>query len=545
MSQLLTSWNAFSLRQRIILVLVTLVVFASVLGLARMAAAPSMVLLYSGLENGAAGEVVRTLEQRGIAYRVRGGSIYVDARSRDELRMTLASEGLPATGNKGYEILDSLSGFGTTSQMFDAAYWRAKEGELARTIVGASNVESARVHIAHAGSNPFQKHVAPTASITVTPRNGEVSGEQARAFRFLVASAVAGLSVEDVAVIDSTGRLIGGTEQTTAAETMENRARLLSDKVRRLLEARVGPGNVVVELSIDTVTETESIREHLFDPGSRVAISTDSEERSTNSRNSGEGLVTVASNLPDGDAAGAGTSSNQDSETRERVNYEVSETQREVTREAGAIRRITAAVLVNDMATTTEEGRVEMIARPPEELAILQELVESAIGYDSERGDVVTLRAMRFEPVLASGTPATSSLFNMANLDIMSLLQMAVLGLVALLLGLFVLRPLLTRAPTPRALTSPEAGQPPLPLTEASSALEEDLPTPPLTGEIQPDSLDFPDIDMNVSLPDTMEPQALDTPQDPVDRLRSLIADRQDETVEILRSWMEDKEERT
>jgi flagellar M-ring protein FliF len=83
-----------------------------------------------------------------------------------------------------------------------------------------------------------------------------------------------------------------------------------------------------------------------------------------------------------------------------------------------------------------------------------------------------------------------------------------------------------------------------LPLTETAPALQEEAATAPLTGEIQTDDLGFPEIDMNVSLPESMDSQSLEMPEDPVDRLRALIADRQDETVEILRSWMEDKEER-
>ena len=117
----------------------------------------------------AAGDVVRALEQRGATFDVRGGSIFVDSSQRDELRMTLASEGLPANSTSGYELLDSLSGFGTTSQMFDAAYWRAKEGELARTIVASSQFAMARVHIASTGSNPFQRGITPKASVSVTP----------------------------------------------------------------------------------------------------------------------------------------------------------------------------------------------------------------------------------------------------------------------------------------------------------------------------------------------------------------------------------------
>jgi flagellar M-ring protein FliF len=119
--QIVNVWTGLELRRQIIVIIATGAVFLGILAMSRMATTPSMTLLYSGLENGAAGEVVRALEQRGAVFEIRGSSIFVDANQRDELRMTLASEGLPANSNKGYELLDSLSGFGTTSQMFDAA----------------------------------------------------------------------------------------------------------------------------------------------------------------------------------------------------------------------------------------------------------------------------------------------------------------------------------------------------------------------------------------------------------------------------------------
>ena len=126
LQNLMDTWNGLDARRKLVVLVATLAVFAAVLVLSRMATAPGMTLLYAGLEPSAAGEVVTSLDQRGVAYEIRGGAIYVDSARRDELRMTLASEGLPANGGQGYEILDGLSGFGTTSQMFDAAYWPAR-----------------------------------------------------------------------------------------------------------------------------------------------------------------------------------------------------------------------------------------------------------------------------------------------------------------------------------------------------------------------------------------------------------------------------------
>ena len=533
--QLLNVWMGLDIKRQITVVAATVAMFLAILAMSRIATAPTMTLLYAGLENGAAGEVVRSLEQRGVPFEVRGGSIFVDAQERDQLRLTLASEGLPANSSRGYELLDNLSGFGTTSQMFDAAYWRAKEGELARTIVSSPHVSLARVHIASTGSNPFQRSVTPTASVAITPNGGELSAQQAKAIRFLVASAVAGLSADDVAVIDANGALIGAGDDTVPAAGSEDKAQMLRERVERLLEARVGPGNAFVEVSVDTVTETEEIRERRFDPQQRVVISTDTEERTSTSSEAGNGDVTVASNLPDGEGAGGDSASSQNSETRERINYEVSETERAIVKAAGAIRRLTVAVLVNE--TVTGDGAdTEAAQRSPEELDALRELVASAVGFDAERGDVITIKSMELLSVAPQGTIAETSVFDQFHIDVMSAIQMAILAIVALILGLFVVRPVLSRAPAQ---------------IEGIQALPPGADTPELTPPATDAAADFPEIDMSAA-PDMLPelptlasastgPSMDQLPADPVDRLRSMIGDRQEETVEILRSWLEEE----
>lgn len=540
MQQLLNVWMGLDIRRQITVVVATVAMFLAVLAMSRIVSAPSMTLLYAGLESGAAGDVVRSLEQRGVAFEVRGGSIFVPANDRDQLRMTLASEGLPANSSSGYELLDSLTGFGTTSQMFDAAYWRAKEGELARTIVSGPHIAMARVHIASTGSNPFQRNVTPTASVAVTPNGGGITAQQAKAIRFLVASAVSGLSPEDVAVIDANGTLIGAVDEAVPAAGAEDKAQILRERVERLLEARVGFGNAIVEVSVDTVTETEEIRERKFDPTNRVAISTDTEEITSNSNEAGRGDVTVASNLPDGDAAG-GDSSSQNTETRERINYEVSETERAVTRSAGAIKRVTVAVLVNDAIEETAEGEQIASPRAEAEMDALRELVASAVGFDESRGDIITIKSMALQTVVPMGTEVSSSLFDRFELDLMSAIQMVILAIVALVLGLFVIRPLLSRNPQNEA--------PPAALLPATTDSDPD-PDAALTGEVSGELDDFPDLQLDDNFSDLpalnfANVAAADSASDdPVDRLRAMIGERQEETVEILRSWLEESEER-
>jgi len=481
--------------------------------IARSATNQDLALLYSGLDAAAAGDVVAALDQRGTQYEVRGGAIYVASDQRDVLRMTLAADGLPANSTQGYELLDNLSGFGTTSQMFDAAYWRAKEGELARTIQSAPHIRSARVHISSQNTQSFARAAAPTAAVTVTSVAGTLTDGQARALRFLVASAVSGMSPDDVTVIDSQSGLIG-QEPDSPATHAAGIAGTLKARAERLLEAHVGLGNSIVEVSVETVTETESIVEHRIDPESRVAISTEVEEK-TNSEQSNSSGVTVASNLPSGNAAGGGTgSTNENAESRTLTNYEVSQTQREVVRAPGAVRRLTIAVLVNDVTTVAADGSVTRAPRSDAELAALSDLVASAVGLDTARGDIITLRSMPFEPVADLGTPAPTQ--PGSTLNFMSMVQIAVAAVVTLILGLFVIRPILTQPVRPAAL--PISRQPdPLARTEQ--------PPEPATA-------------IQIGSAAATKPTS-----DPVDRVRQMIRDRQSETLQLLQDWIDDPKE--
>lgn len=527
MQQLTDLWHMLSPRKRVIVGLATLFMFAAVYGLSALATRPTMALLYSGIDGSAAGEVLRALDQKGAAYEVRGDAIYVSAATRDQLRMELAAQGLPANSGTGYELLDSLSGFGTTAQMFDAAYWRAKEGELARTITALPNVRSVRVHISNTEPQGFGDPQTPTASVTVVTRDGSLAAPQARALRFLIASAVAGMKPDDVAVIDGQGVLIP-VDDAAGSGAGDDRAARLKDNVTHILEARVGPGKAIVEVAVDTITDRESISERKIDPQSRVAISSENEEQTSSSSDKGGAAVTVASNLPaqSGTQGDKSTQAN-DSQTRERINYEVSETKRDLVRDPGGIRRITVAVLVDGVQSADANGQSQWQPRAPDELAALQDLVAAAVGFDKDRGDVITIKSLPFEPAGETGTTAGTSFLSQMQFDLMGLVQLAVLSLVALSLGLFVLRPILTaRNAAPRAMLTP--------------------PVPPgavLTGDVD-DGQSRPG---GALLAQTMPARGLGAPaaneaevDEPVARLKRLIAERQDETVEILKSWMTD-----
>jgi flagellar M-ring protein FliF len=506
-------WTALDARRRIIVILATLATAAAVWGLAQYASRPQLSLLYSGLDPASAGEVIAALEESNIPHEVRASGIYVPESDRDLLRMTLAARGLPASGTSGYELLDNLSGFGTTSQMFDAAYWRAKEGELARTILASPGVRSARVHIAVPPKQPFGRPGMVTAAVTVTMSQGTMEQAQAQAIRYLVASAVTGLTAEQVSVMDSAAGVIlpPGKPGSFASgpSASEARGAALKQNIERLLEARVGRGRVMAEVMVDADLDSETIVERVIDPDSRVAISSDTEERSESDKGGDAGAVTVASNLPDGDAgAEGGSSSSSASETRERLNFEVSETRRERVIQPGAIQRITVAVLVDGIATVAEDGTRSWEPRSEDELASLKQLVESAIGFDEARGDVVTIQSLEFPGPDGTGTLVEGGL---SILDrVLGFVPAAILGVVALLLGLFVVRPILTRPPAQ---------------AQAEPAL--------LPGGVVIDAA-------TNTLSGPGQPEAIAGPHDgKVGNLRKVITERYDESSEVLRRWIE------
>lgn len=528
MQQFLALWQALSPRKRMTAVAATLAMVATVYAIASIATRPSRALLYAGLEGSNAGEVLAALDQRAISYEVRGAAIYVDSTKRDELRMDLAAQGLPANSGTGYELLDGLSGFGTTSQMFDVAYWRAKEGELARTIAAMPNVKSVRVHISNAEPQGFRATAAPTASVAVVTRDGTLSTAHAHALRFLVSSAVAGMRPEDVSIIDGQGNLVSA-DDTNGPTAGDDRAAALRDNVRRLLEARVGPGKAVVELAIETVTDSETVSERKIDPQGRVAISSENEEQRSSANDQGGTGVSVASNLPSGAASGSNKSSQkQDNQTRERVNYEVSETKRDLVRGPGATRRLTVAVLVDGIMTTPADGSAPVWQpRPEEEMTALRDLVAAAVGFDEKRGDVITIKSLAFEPTSATGSQAGASIFPSFALDVMGLVQLTVLAIVALVLGLFVVRPILTARPGRAAAALPA------PAASVHAAL---------SGVIEEGEFVSRDLALVSGGTRAAVPTAQDELADPVARLRRLISERQEESVEILKSWMDDQQ---
>ena len=507
MGRFASVWSALEPRQRLVAALAVVATLAVLGGLVQAARQPSMATLYSGLDSAAAGEVMAAVEAMGVKTEARGGAVLVPIGDRDRVRLALAAEGLPRNGPAGYEILEKVDGFGTTSEMFEANYWRAKEGELARTILAAPGMRSARVHIANPVGKPFQRGATPTASVTLTTNYGPLDPQIAEAIRYMVSSAVAGLAPTSVSVIDAAhgvvlrmgeaagdprnGRLPGGAREAQ-----------LRAEVERLLAARVGEGKAIVTVAVDAEMQSEIVTERLVDPQSRVAISTDTRDVSENATGGVGGAATVASNLPQ--AGGGGQESTRArTEAEERVNYEVSQTTRERIKPAGAVKRLTVAVLVDGVASFAADGTRTWAPRPQAELDQLRQLVQSAVGFNGERGDVVTVEMLEFAERPGVGVTATSGVGAFFERNAMNLIQMGVLAMVALGLMLFVLRPLMRAA---ELQTIP--GDPDTPMLEWPEGARRGVDDE-------------------------------DAPLDRLSLLKQTFEERRDDSATVLRSWLE------
>lgn len=531
MQKLAEYWSERTGNQKQLIAGAFLLSFLAIVGFAWLANRTPLAMLYTGLDSAGAGEVMAELDKSGVVFQIRGDAIWVDAEQRDRLRMTLAGMGLPSAGGAGYEILDGLSGFGTTSQMFDAAYWRAKEGELARTILAVPNVGAARVHIAVPANRGYRRESGGAASVTVTMKGAPLDAKQARSLQFLVSSGVPGLDPDRVKVIDSARGIVSTDEATAAAD----RATEMKRNVERILEPHVGPGNAIVELNLDLVTETEQLSEQIYDPAARALVSQETEETTDQSTNGEQGAVTAASNLPEGTGAQGEQSRSTSSETRQRQNYEISRTTREIVRQPGATRRLTVAVLVNATLTTAPDGTQSVVPRSEPELEALRELVASAVGFDETRGDVITVKSLPFSAIGTEGTLAEPGGW-LSRLALNDLARVALIGLFALAIVVVLMRPVL------KARAS--GAVPALPGLDAGAGADVLAPLQgapaTLLDSPQPDgALALPGLSMNV--PDFDFEST--TFADPVARLRELMRDRREDSLRVLSGWIDQKEQ--
>ncbi len=421
---------------------------------------PVMSPLYSGISQEDSGYIVEELEKQGIPYEITttGGQILVPTDQVARLRVMLAKDGLPTKGSMvGYEIFDEQEALGTSNFVLNVNKMRAIEGELARTISSFASVESARVHLVMPKRELFTRDKQePSASVALKIRGGkELNKEEIDAIRHLVATAVPGLKPARITIVDNRGNLLArGFEDendpealaATAQEYRLNYEKKLKNVVERLVEQTVGFGNVKAEINADIDFDRITTNSEIFDPEGQVARSVQGIEETENENEKDmKDDVSVANQLPDAQANnGTLLSSRNTQRTDETTNYEISKKVENHIKQTGTVNRLSVAVLVDGIYTVDDAGERSYNPRSEEELAQLRALVESAIGFDESRGDKVEVINMQF----AGGDDALfeEGPFDWLKNDLNSIIQTLVLGGVAVLIILLIVRPLVARA---------------------------------------------------------------------------------------------------
>lgn len=415
-------------------------------------------LLYSNLDLKEASEITAALDQAGIKHQVKGdgSTIMVNRDVVADTRLMLASKGLPTAGSVGYEIFDDAPALGQTEFVQNINNQRALEGELARTIASLKGISSARVHLVMPKRELFQDEAAsPTASVVVGLAGAELTGDQIRSIRNLVAGAVPNLRANSVTLVDDKNRLLaaGGEEDSLlGAGGAEKRTEIeegLRRRVKEIVEGVVGPGaarvTVTAELDLNSITR-EQVQ---FDPDGQVVRSTRTSSTTDSSTEPApDGTVTATNNIPGGDAElGAGTAGTQSDQNEELTNYEISNTKTVEVIAPGAIKKLAVAVVVDGVLTppANGQGAPAYAPRSAEDMQRLDQLVKAAVGFSADRGDAVEVVNVRFSRDAATlgGTSASAGMFDFTKDDIMQAIQWAILAVVAILVIFFVARPLM------------------------------------------------------------------------------------------------------
>lgn len=409
--QVVSILKGLTLIQKVVGVAVVLLVFGGLLALTSVGPKISEKVLFSGLTQEDAAEVVQRLKEMNVPYRLsdNGAAILVPSHQVYDLRLTLAGDGLPRGGGVGFEVFDQV-GLGTTDFINRMNLQRAMQGELARTIRQFQQVQEARVHIATPRESVFIEDQKPvTASISVKLRGREqLSQHQVQSIVNLVASAVPGLSDENITLVDTAGRLLyrkrgelGSVLSGTQLEYQHKVEETARRKIETMLEEVVGINRVRASVTADIDFDRINMTEETFDPEEPAIRSEQILTENDRSGDQAKGIPGVKGELATfagGDGGEDGGSSYQRSNVTR--NYEISRQTRQVVDSGGGIQRLSVAVMVdgNYEKVTDEEGKTTMQyrPRPPEEMEYFERLVRNAVGYNADRGDQVEVASMAF-----------------------------------------------------------------------------------------------------------------------------------------------------
>jgi flagellar M-ring protein FliF len=514
--------------------------------------APNYGLLYGGLEQKDAAAVTQALQTGNTPYTLSadGSSIFVPAADVAGVRLKLAGQGLPQ-GSAASAVPQADSPFGMSDMAERSRYQSMLENDLSSTIAGLQSVRAARVHLALPKPSAFVRDNKPaSASVVVSLYPGrQMDQGQVAAIVHLVAASVPDLDTRQVSVIDQAGNLLTVSDPDSASAIGDSRLRLsnrieatYTQRVEDLLTPLVGAGKVRAQVFADLdFSQTEKASETFnHDNPALRSEQTNSETRTDAANNGGvpgalsnqppnTGANATAANPAAGGAAGAKAGQNAATQTAQTPtqktdsatrNYELDRTVSHVTDPAGKVARLSVAVVVDNKQVPDKDGKNKSVPFSAEEIARLTELTKNAVGFSAARGDSVSVINEPFRGAIADDEPQSTPFWERPGM--LDLIKQGMGVMIALLVGFFVLRPIL------KGLLKPA------PLAMNNVALAGPMPT--VSVMVDDDDM-TPD---RVSTSPQLGSPALLAYEQKVGLAKRMAAENPKQVAQVVKSWVSD-----
>lgn len=390
-------WSRLNRSQKVTVAGVTVAILLTIVIVSMFSLRPKYSVLFSQLSAEDGGAIVNKLQEQGVPYRVQGNTIEVPEKMVYDLRLRLASEGLPESGAIGYELLDK-TGFTATEFTQKVNLKRALEGELSRTISQLESVSKARVHIATPAPSLYtEKEKETTASVLVRLKSGQqLSDNQVNGMVNLVQKSVEGLKTDNVVVVDTRGNILstssdGGTTDKLTLNQLELKKAYESqvqDGIQRLLLAVMGPNKSTVKVNADMDFSQTTTNSKEFE-GPPLARSEQTEQEKYTGAGASTapgGVAGTTGNIP-GFTFNAGSEQTSDYKKNvTTINNEITEHMKEQIKPPGEVKRLSVAVLID-----SNKGLL------PQQVNSIMAAAGAAAGIDSARGDSLVVQSLPFD----------------------------------------------------------------------------------------------------------------------------------------------------
>ena len=406
LGQLGERFNQLSQGKKVAALSLVALALASLLVMSLWLKAPDYQLLYANLSQEDAGAIVEKLKNQKIPYEVSNGgrTIRVASDMIHETRLQLAGEGLPEGSDVGLEMFEDTP-LGMTDFIQKINFQRALQGELTRTIKTLDAVAQVRVHLVIPKDNLFRKQKPKgKASITLKLKSGKSLSEgQIQGIVHLVSASVGSIEASNVVIVDVNGNLLSGGKEPSEGAMMstsnfKHKLRVqkeLQAKIIKMLEDALGSGKVIAKISTDLDFEQVERTEEIFDPDSQVVRSENQISESSVGSIPPGGIPGVQALVPSGEDSGSGAGqAAQRNKSNAVFNYEINKEVRRISKPVGEITKLSVAVMIDG---TMAGDPAEYQPRTPEEMAKYLQMVQSAVGFDAERGDVVQVENIQFD----------------------------------------------------------------------------------------------------------------------------------------------------